>query len=144
MFASCGHMSHAASSLFPQKQFWISYKGEKANSPLISHPLPLLLSILTLTYSTDENQCASNPCKNGGSCEDNFQSYICLCPDGFEGRNCETSEEPHSVQTGSRGLMGMAWSGVRWAQPQWKFGLGDLEGLCQSGSLGSGVQRCQF
>ncbi|KAF6376175.1 coagulation factor VII [Rhinolophus ferrumequinum] len=53
------------------KQFWISYK--------------------------DENQCASNPCKNGGSCEDNFQSYICLCPDDFEGRNCETNKNDQLI-----------------------------------------------
>ncbi|KAM9320004.1 coagulation factor VII-like [Gastrophryne carolinensis] len=42
------------------------------------------------TY-TDPNQCLSNPCMNGGSCTDNFQSYVCNCPEGFEGRNCETN-----------------------------------------------------
>ncbi|KAB0338116.1 hypothetical protein FD754_024799, partial [Muntiacus muntjak] len=50
------------------KQFWVSYN--------------------------DGDQCASSPCQNGGSCEDQLQSYVCFCPDGFEGRNCETGEEP--------------------------------------------------
>ncbi|XP_057163092.1 coagulation factor VII isoform X2 [Ursus arctos] len=49
------------------KQFWISY--------------------------TDGDQCASNPCQNGGSCEDQLQSYICFCLDDFQGRNCETNKK---------------------------------------------------
>ncbi|XP_027722398.1 coagulation factor VII-like isoform X1 [Vombatus ursinus] len=48
------------------KQFWIQY--------------------------SDEDQCASNPCQNGGTCADQFQSYVCFCPVEFEGRNCETSK----------------------------------------------------
>ncbi|XP_045444757.1 coagulation factor VII isoform X2 [Pipistrellus kuhlii] len=43
------------------------------------------------TSYNDGDQCASSPCQNGGSCEDQLQSYICFCPEGFEGRNCETS-----------------------------------------------------
>lgn len=42
------------------------------------------------TY-TDEDQCASNPCQNGGICQDEFQSYVCQCVEGYEGRNCETA-----------------------------------------------------
>ncbi|XP_043927820.1 coagulation factor VII-like [Protopterus annectens] len=38
---------------------------------------------------TDRGKCQSNPCQNGGTCSDNFQNYVCLCPEGFEGRNCE-------------------------------------------------------
>uniref|UniRef100_A0A8C8ZXC8 Coagulation factor VII n=1 Tax=Prolemur simus TaxID=1328070 RepID=A0A8C8ZXC8_PROSS len=48
----------------------------------------------TVTRSADGDQCASNPCRNGGSCEDQLQSYICFCLPDFEGRNCETSEVP--------------------------------------------------
>ncbi|NWI13445.1 FA7 factor, partial [Crypturellus soui] len=38
---------------------------------------------------TDPNQCASNPCQNGGSCDDQFQDYVCRCPEKYEGKNCE-------------------------------------------------------
>ncbi|XP_071991707.1 coagulation factor VII-like isoform X2 [Engystomops pustulosus] len=38
---------------------------------------------------TDDNQCLSNPCNYGGTCYDEYQSYMCLCPEGYEGRNCE-------------------------------------------------------
>ncbi|XP_027632012.1 coagulation factor VII [Tupaia chinensis] len=41
---------------------------------------------------TDGDQCSSNPCQNGGSCQDQLQSYICFCRAGFEGRNCETNK----------------------------------------------------
>ena len=35
--------------------------------------------------------CASNPCQNGATCFDHNggSGYVCLCPAGFEGTNCE-------------------------------------------------------
>ncbi|XP_004383018.1 coagulation factor VII [Trichechus manatus latirostris] len=45
----------------------------------------------------DGNQCASNPCQNGGSCVDQLQSYICFCLDDFEGRNCETNKNSQLI-----------------------------------------------
>ncbi|KAG2457284.1 coagulation factor VII-like [Polypterus senegalus] len=41
----------------------------------------------------DPDQCLSNPCQNGGTCVDEFQSYMCRCPEAFEGRNCELAFE---------------------------------------------------
>ncbi|XP_005526278.1 PREDICTED: coagulation factor IX [Pseudopodoces humilis] len=40
------------------------------------------------TY-VDGDQCNPNPCKNGASCEDQINSYVCWCPAGYEGKNCE-------------------------------------------------------
>ena len=38
------------------------------------------------------NECASNPCQNGGSCNENdFQLYTCSCPEGFQGSDCEVN-----------------------------------------------------
>ena len=31
------------------------------------------------------------PCNNGGTCTDGIATYTCTCPDGFTGRDCETS-----------------------------------------------------
>ena len=39
----------------------------------------------------DVNECASNPCQNGGSCYDGISQYSCDCPDGFTGTKCQTS-----------------------------------------------------
>ena len=38
----------------------------------------------------DINECASSPCKNGGTCVDGINSYTCNCDVGYEGDNCET------------------------------------------------------
>uniref|UniRef100_A0A8C3JKX8 Coagulation factor VII n=1 Tax=Calidris pygmaea TaxID=425635 RepID=A0A8C3JKX8_9CHAR len=38
---------------------------------------------------SDPNQCDSNPCQNGGSCDDQFQDYVCRCPAEYEGKSCE-------------------------------------------------------
>ncbi|XP_021270711.1 coagulation factor VII-like isoform X1 [Numida meleagris] len=40
---------------------------------------------------SDPNQCDSNPCQNGGSCDDQFQDYVCRCPLEYEGKSCETA-----------------------------------------------------
>ncbi|XP_033120074.1 fibropellin-3-like [Anneissia japonica] len=43
-----------------------------------------------ITYQTTESSnCASNLCQNGAFCTDLLNDYICTCPSGFEGRNCE-------------------------------------------------------
>ncbi|XP_062049907.1 coagulation factor VII [Lepus europaeus] len=49
-----------------------------------------------ITYN-DGDQCASNPCQNGGSCEDQIQSYICFCLADFEGRNCEKNKNDQLI-----------------------------------------------
>ncbi|XP_063026938.1 coagulation factor IX [Melospiza melodia melodia] len=40
------------------------------------------------TY-VDGDQCDPNPCKNGAQCKDQINSYVCWCPAGYEGKNCE-------------------------------------------------------
>ena len=38
---------------------------------------------------SDDNECASDPCQNGGTCEDLMNGYRCKCPPEYQGRNCE-------------------------------------------------------
>lgn len=39
---------------------------------------------------TDINECASDPCYNGGTCInfDNGQGFLCMCPSGYMGEVC--------------------------------------------------------
>ena len=43
-------------------------------------------------YALDIDDCAPNPCMNGGACTDGIDSSNCTCVAGFNGTNCETSE----------------------------------------------------
>ena len=37
----------------------------------------------------NRNNCASNPCQNGGTCTDTYRGFICQCPDNWEGETCQ-------------------------------------------------------
>ena len=49
-----------------------------------------MLSLFSKTILADIDECTSNPCQNGGSCNDQINSYTCNCVDGYDGENCET------------------------------------------------------
>jgi len=36
--------------------------------------------------------CSSSPCKNGGTCTDIPNGYVCSCADGYEGATCTTKK----------------------------------------------------
>lgn len=37
----------------------------------------------------EKDECKSNPCQHGGTCQDGFNRYFCRCADGYEGNDCE-------------------------------------------------------
>lgn len=37
----------------------------------------------------DVDECDSDPCHNGATCQDRIDEYLCLCAHGFEGVHCE-------------------------------------------------------
>ncbi|XP_077984887.1 uncharacterized protein LOC144439473 [Glandiceps talaboti] len=39
----------------------------------------------------DVNECLSNPCQNGATCNDNIDSYTCTCIKGYTDVNCQTN-----------------------------------------------------
>lgn len=40
---------------------------------------------------TEINECASNPCRNGGTCKDALNGFSCFCLAGFSGAVCQTN-----------------------------------------------------
>lgn len=41
----------------------------------------------------DYNSCKSGPCKNGATCSNIPDDYICDCSSGWSGKDCETGNE---------------------------------------------------
>ena len=37
------------------------------------------------------DECASSPCQHQGICIAMFNGYLCMCPEGTSGPNCESS-----------------------------------------------------
>ena len=45
---------------------------------------------ISLVLLTDVNDCETNPCMNGATCQDHVGGYICECADGYTGSMCGT------------------------------------------------------
>ena len=39
-------------------------------------------------FVADVDDCAAQPCHNGGTCIDGVNDYTCVCAVGFTGENC--------------------------------------------------------
>ena len=50
-----------------------------------------------MTFPSDINDCASNPCQNQGTCIDGVNSYQCICADGWEGALCNINKNECSM-----------------------------------------------
>ena len=50
------------------------------------------LTVFALSSLTDTDECASNPCSNGGTCVNEVNAFSCNCIAGFTGVQCETSK----------------------------------------------------
>lgn len=35
------------------------------------------------------DECLSNPCQNGGTCDDRENGYVCTCMPGYAGLHCD-------------------------------------------------------
>ncbi len=58
-------------------------------------PTIFLIVLLILPVITDIDECQSEPCQNGGSCENCVNHYRCNCPYGAYGNNCEIGKLWH-------------------------------------------------
>ncbi|CAB1449409.1 unnamed protein product, partial [Pleuronectes platessa] len=56
---------------------------------------------LLLSQAVQRVSCNSNPCQNGGSCLNLFNSYHCLCPENWAGPNCATDLNECQIHSGT-------------------------------------------
>jgi len=42
---------------------------------------------------TDIDECASNPCQNGATCNNLQNQYTCTCAGGWQGTHCELGDD---------------------------------------------------
>ena len=55
-----------------------------------------------LLWPTDIDDCAADPCLNGGTCTDGVNEYTCACAPGFTGDECQISKfalRPSAMKT---------------------------------------------
>lgn len=45
--------------------------------------------ILGVNCEENLDECLSNPCQNGGTCDDRENGYVCYCVAGYAGVHCE-------------------------------------------------------
>ena len=50
----------------------------------------LLYVFFYFQIKSDIDECASNPCLNGGTCTDRVNGFTCSCVPGFRGTQCQT------------------------------------------------------
>ncbi|XP_072512896.1 coagulation factor VII [Salminus brasiliensis] len=58
--------------------------------------VPEQLEVFWRVY-TEVDHCKSEPCSNGSTCVSEGNSYICICPAKFEGRNCDKETVPENA-----------------------------------------------
>ena len=51
------------------------------------------MNFYILAVILDVDDCADDPCQNGGNCTDGVNDYNCTCAAGYTGRNCSISKK---------------------------------------------------
>lgn len=87
---------------------------------------------VALCLKSDIDECASDPCQNGGTCNDMVNGYNCTCAPGYEGTLCDIGElfsfhifVSLSLPASSLVFKDMVefsvWYKLPLAKPTWKF-----------------------
>lgn len=69
---------------------------ESLRGSIVIRILATLFNLTTIV--SDVNDCASNPCMNGGHCIDLKDNFQCQCKEGFWGKFCELEVDNCALQ----------------------------------------------
>ncbi|CAH1247746.1 SELP [Branchiostoma lanceolatum] len=70
--------------------------AELARTRLTATTVLVLLAMKEIIVKqANVDECVSDPCENGGTCEDEINGYTCTCADGYVGEHCETGKFSH-------------------------------------------------
>ena len=48
---------------------------------------------IVIVLFSDINECGTDPCTNGGTCENTMGSYNCTCVAGYDGDTCNNGKD---------------------------------------------------
>ena len=56
----------------------------------VSVIITLTIAMMIFCLCSTDKECATSPCKNGGTCIEKMDKtgYRCVCKDGFAGKDC--------------------------------------------------------
>lgn len=52
----------------------------------------VFLSFFFISLNAGIDECASHPCRHGGTCRDGVNMFSCFCSPGFTGQMCQTGK----------------------------------------------------
>ena len=55
----------------------------------IAYLITMECCVTSLFDFSDINECASDPCNNGGICNDEINGFTCTCQPGWSGTTCD-------------------------------------------------------
>ncbi|XP_021357124.1 cubilin-like [Mizuhopecten yessoensis] len=61
----------------------------------------LQTQVTNLRSLLTQNECSSNPCRNGGTCIDRYNAYSCRCLPAWKGENCDEDVNECSEYAGT-------------------------------------------
>eukprot|EP00033_Pygsuia_biforma_P000455 GCRY01000541.1.p1 GENE.GCRY01000541.1~~GCRY01000541.1.p1 ORF type:complete len:2029 (-),score=233.72 GCRY01000541.1:154-6240(-) len=61
---------------------------------------PLMNETTKVGYCSNIDDCASDPCQNGGECVDEIGGFVCVCAEGFSGTTCDNEDDQKTSSSG--------------------------------------------
>ncbi|CAH1775425.1 unnamed protein product [Owenia fusiformis] len=75
--------------------------GSGGDATLAEKVRTLETQVARLNTLLSSNECQSNPCRNGGTCVDQFNSFFCRCPSNWQGVTCDQDVNECAIYAGT-------------------------------------------